>query len=63
MNDIPKASQATWLDTIKSFKHPRVITMLFCGISVGLLLLLIFSSLNLCLREAGIDRAAVTYFS
>ena len=63
MNDTPKTSQATWLDTLKSFKHPRVITMLFFGISAGLPLLLIFSSLSLWLREAGIDRAAVTYFS
>jgi PAT family beta-lactamase induction signal transducer AmpG len=63
MNDILKTSQATWLDTLKSFKHPRVITMLFFGISAGLPLLLIFSSLSLWLREAGIDRAAVTYFS
>jgi PAT family beta-lactamase induction signal transducer AmpG len=37
--------------------------MLFFGISAGLPLLLIFSSLSLWLREAGIDRAAVTYFS
>lgn len=66
MNDtsqILQTSQATWLDTLKSFKHPRVITMLFFGISAGLPLLLIFSSLSLWLREAGIDRAAVTYFS
>ncbi|AGH47038.1 putative transporter [Paraglaciecola psychrophila 170] len=63
MNDIPNTSQATWLDTLKSFKHPRVITMLFFGISAGLPLLLLFSSLSLWLREAGIDRAAVTYFS
>lgn len=66
MNDtsqISQTSQATWLDTLKSFKHPRVITMLFFGISAGLPLLLIFSSLSLWLREAGIDRAAVTYFS
>ena len=63
MNDTPKTSQATWLDTLRSFKHPRVITMLFFGISAGLPLLLIFSSLSLWLREAGIDRAAVTYFS
>lgn len=63
MNEIPKTSQATWLDTLKSFKHPRVITMLFFGISAGLPLLLLFSSLSLWLREAGIDRAAVTYFS
>lgn len=37
--------------------------MLFLGFSAGLPLLLIFSSLSLWLREAGIERAAVTYFS
>lgn len=37
--------------------------MLFLGISAGIPLLLIFSSLSLWLREAGIERSAVTYFS
>jgi hypothetical protein len=37
--------------------------MLFFGIVAGLPLLLIFSSLSLWLREAGVDRSAVTYFS
>lgn len=37
--------------------------MLFYGISAGIPLLLIFSSLSLWLREAGVDREAVTYFS
>ncbi|NRB37523.1 MAG: MFS transporter [Pseudomonadales bacterium] len=37
--------------------------MLFLGFSAGLPLLLIFSSLSLWLREAGIERSAVTYFS
>jgi PAT family beta-lactamase induction signal transducer AmpG len=37
--------------------------MLFFGIAAGLPLLLIFSSLSLWLREAGIERATVTYFS
>lgn len=37
--------------------------MLFLGFSAGLPLLLIFSSLSIWLREAGIERAAVTYFS
>jgi PAT family beta-lactamase induction signal transducer AmpG len=45
------------------FFHPRVVTMLFLGFSAGLPLLLIFSSLGLWLREAGTERAAVTYFS
>jgi PAT family beta-lactamase induction signal transducer AmpG len=48
---------------MKAFCHPRVVTMLFLGISAGLPLLLIFSSLSLWLREAGVERAAVTYFS
>jgi len=61
MNEI--AQPKSWLETIKAFKHPRVVTMLFFGISAGLPLLLIFSSLSLWLREAGVERAAVTYFS
>jgi len=45
------------------FLHRRVVTMLFLGFSAGIPLLLIFSSLSLWLREAGVERAAVTYFS
>lgn len=45
------------------FFHRRVVTMLFLGFAAGIPLLLIFSSLSLWLREAGADRAAVTYFS
>ena len=41
----------------------RVLAMLFLGLSAGLPLLLIFSSLSLWLREAGVERATVTYFS
>ena len=37
--------------------------MLFLGLSAGLPLFLIFSSLSLWLREAGLDRATVTLFS
>ncbi|MCP3849938.1 MAG: AmpG family muropeptide MFS transporter [Gammaproteobacteria bacterium] len=37
--------------------------MLFLGFSAGIPILLIFSSLGLWLREAGIERATVTYFS
>ena len=43
--------------------HPRVATMLFLGFSAGVPILLIFSSLSLWLREAGVERAAVTFFS
>lgn len=53
----------SWRETLGSFTHPRVVTMLFYGLSAGIPLLLIFSSLSLWLREAGVERTAVTYFS
>lgn len=52
-----------WQDSLRSLVHPRVVTMLFFGFSAGLPLLLIFSSLSLWLREAGVERSAVTFFS
>lgn len=56
-------SRKTWRETATAFIQPNVVTMLFLGFSAGLPLLLIFSSLSLWLREAGVERAAVTYFS
>ena len=53
----------TWRDSLSAFLHPRVVTMLFLGFSAGLPLLMIFSSLSLWLREAGVERSAVTLFS
>lgn len=55
--------QQSWLDTLKAFLHPRVITMLFLGFSAGIPILLIFSSLSLWLTEAGVEKSAVTFFS
>ncbi len=53
----------SWQDSFRAFLHPRVITMLFFGLSAGIPLLLIFSSLGLWLREAGVERSTVTFFS
>lgn len=53
----------SWLKTADAFFHPRVMTMLFFGFSAGIPILLIFSSLSLWLREAGVSKSAVTYFS
>ena len=57
------ANRQSWKQTLIAYKHPRIITMLFLGFAAGLPLLLIFSSLSLWLREAGVDRSTVTYFS
>jgi PAT family beta-lactamase induction signal transducer AmpG len=53
----------SWGDSFRAFIHPRVITMLFMGLSAGIPILLIFSTLSIWLREAGIERSTVTYFS
>ncbi len=55
--------QQRWHHAFRAFWHRRVLTMLFLGFSAGVPLLLIFSSLSLWLREAGVERTAVTFFS
>ena len=57
------ATSQSWRHSLQSLGHPRVLTMLFLGFSAGIPLLLIFSSLSLWLREAGVERSAVTFFS
>lgn len=54
---------SSWQESLQAFRNRKVLTMLFLGISAGIPLLLIFSSLSLWLREAGVERSAVTYFS
>lgn len=63
MTESVSLQNRSWLETVKAFKHPRVITMLFLGFSAGVPILLIFSSLGLWLREAGVSKSSVTFFS
>ena len=55
--------EENWLTAFNVYLNRRVVAMLFLGFSAGLPLFLIFSTLSLWLREAGVDRSAVTYFS
>ncbi len=55
--------QHSWQESFASILHRKVVAMLFLGFSAGLPIMLIFSSLSLWLREAGVERSAVTYFS
>ncbi|MFW2176985.1 MULTISPECIES: AmpG family muropeptide MFS transporter [unclassified Moraxella] len=56
----PKKS---WSQAFKAYLDKRALIMLFLGFSAGIPILLIFSSLSLWLREAGVDRSTVTMFS
>ena len=55
--------ETSWSNAFNIYLNRRVLGMLFLGFSAGLPLFLIFSTLSLWLREAGVDRSAVTYFS
>jgi len=48
---------------IRWWNEKSVWIMLFLGFSAGIPILLIFSTLSLWLREAGVEKSAVTYFS
>lgn len=52
-----------WGQIWRIYLHPRVLGMLMLGFSAGLPLLLILGTLSFWLREAGIDRATIGYFS
>ena len=55
--------RAGWRDALLALRDWRIIAMAFLGFSAGLPILLIFSSLGIWLREAGVDRSTVTMFS
>lgn len=57
------AATHNWFNAVKGILHPRAICMLFLGFSAGLPLLLVFGTLSVWLREAGIERATVTFLS
>ncbi|MCL1043135.1 MULTISPECIES: AmpG family muropeptide MFS transporter [Shewanella] len=50
-------------DALTIYCHKRVLILLLLGFSAGLPLMLVFSTLSFWLREAGIDRTAIGYFS
>jgi len=56
-------TQTSWKESLAAITERKVLIMLLLGFSAGLPLLLIFSSLSLWLREAGVSKSAVTYFS
>ncbi|MBT5032006.1 MAG: MFS transporter [Proteobacteria bacterium] len=51
------------IDGLPWWRHKSLWILLLLGFSSGIPLYLIFSSLSLWLREAGVERSAVTFFS
>ena len=59
----PPVAKKSWGEAAKAYLDRRALIMLFLGFAAGIPILLIFSSLSLWLREAGIERGVVTTFS
>lgn len=53
----------SWKEAFLVYRHPRVVTMLFLGFSAGLPYLLVFSTLTAWLRDYGISKTAIGFFS
>ncbi|ABM00759.1 AmpG family muropeptide MFS transporter [Shewanella amazonensis] len=60
---LPTAALIRLWELLAVYRHRRVLVMLFLGFSAGLPLMLVFSTLSFWLREAGVDRTAIGYFS
>lgn len=56
-------SGSTSAGVLRAWMRPQVAALFFLGFSAGLPILLIFSTLSVWLREAGVERASVTFFS
>lgn len=58
-----EGGRRSWGEAARAFLHPRVLAILFLGFSAGLPLFLIFGTLSVWLREAGVERSTLTFFS
>ena len=62
--NIDQSTQVSaWQAFTKAYFNPQALALAFLGFAAGIPIMLVFSSLGLWLREAGIDRATVTMFS
>jgi MFS transporter, PAT family, beta-lactamase induction signal transducer AmpG len=52
-----------WRAAVSVYTQPRVVGMVFLGFSAGLPFLLVFSTLSAWLRDAGIERTTIGFFS
>ncbi|MGJ0483700.1 MAG: AmpG family muropeptide MFS transporter [Methylomicrobium sp.] len=57
------AANKSWLTAFAVYLQPRVVSMIFLGFSAGLPFLLVFSTLSAWLRDEGIERTVIGFFS
>ncbi|WP_031429416.1 AmpG family muropeptide MFS transporter [Methylomicrobium agile] len=57
------AADKSWKTAFAIYLQPRVVNMVFLGFSAGLPFLLVFSTLSAWLRDEGIERTVIGFFS
>lgn len=57
------AANKSWLSAFSVYTQPRVLSMVFLGFSAGLPYLLVFSTLSAWLRDEGVTRTVIGFFS
>lgn len=55
--------KASWLNALAVYYHRRVLIIFLLGFSSGLPMMLVFGTLSFWLREAGVSRSEIGYFS
>lgn len=63
MNINENNRQLSWREALQVYSRPRVVGMIFLGFSAGLPFLLVFSTLSAWLRDEGIARTTIGFFS
>jgi PAT family beta-lactamase induction signal transducer AmpG len=59
----PETPRTGWLEALRVYLQPRVLSMLFLGFSSGLPFFLVFSTLSAWLRQAGVQRSTIGMLS
>jgi len=57
------AAKINWRTAFSIYAQPRVRSMIFLGFSAGLPFLLVFSTLSAWLRDEGVERSVIGFFS
>src|SRR5574344_974622 len=56
-------SSKAWRGALEAYANPAALALLFLGFSAGLPYMLVFSTLSVWLREAGVARETIGYAS
>lgn len=63
MDEATEAQRASWRAALANYTRPTMLAMLILGFASGLPLMMVFSKLSYWLRDVGIERTTIGFFS